>query len=136
MYALQNREDSVQLQSVRQEAVSHRQSRDRLLFEAPHPPRTLLELIFYDHNTTVIVSYSTDITKLCYHTLNVGSRWPSSEVQHQAEANSSVNRWHTVRLILYLSTRLHSTEAAFANGLLHSQYGLGDFTIWKSIFSS
>jgi len=31
--------------------------------------------------------------------------------------------------VLYLSTRLHSTEAAFANGLLHSQYGLGDFTI-------
>ena len=72
MYALQNREDSVELQSVRQEAVSHWQSRDRLLFEAAHPPRTLLELILLracmTTNTIVIISYSTDITKLCYHT--------------------------------------------------------------------
>jgi len=35
MYALQNREDSVELQSVWQEAGSHRQSKDRLSFEAP-----------------------------------------------------------------------------------------------------
>ena len=41
-------------------------------------------------NTIVIISYSTDITKLCYliFTLNLGSRWPSLELQHDRSGRS------------------------------------------------